>query len=136
MSLYYRFVMSNGQTVGLHDIDASLKGVSPRYAIDGDAILFDGETCGIIEINHSGDGVMDPDIELLCGFAEKKKHRDELVRMLRDATTMITVHPVLGPSEERLQMRLLPLWDCLWGNFKGLLAVEGGGFVGRDGEIS
>ncbi len=136
MSYYLRFVVTESKDVTFDDIRYAMTSASSRYSVDGDTILYDWQQCAIVEINHRGDGVMEPDIDLLCRFARKKRNKSRLVNMLQSATTMITVQPLWqGDQEGVSQQMLAPLWKWLWGNREGLLAIEGGTFCDANGPV-
>ena len=125
MSTYHRYIVANGGNTSLDDLRQCLHECNPLYEIDGDAVTFNGEECGIIvDTTERGDPIFDEDIDLLARRASNDPAHDEILARLDGSNCMVT----LQVSSYCDEIALNALWDWLRVHKKGILAYENGTF--------
>ena len=136
MSYYIRYVLTDDKPVTLPELEAGMQEANPNYAIDGDVVVLEDDDYGLVEVNATGDGIFEGDVELLRDFADEKENKDALLTILQNAKSMVTVQPIWQGKDEDVTLDALdPLWQWLYTNRSGLLVYEGGNFTSESGEV-
>jgi hypothetical protein len=134
VSIYIRFILTDDLAVTLADVESALQQINPTYALDGEIIRVGETEYALINITQRGDPICDDDLDLLVRFAQTKKHRDDILTVLRSARSMVCVQPLNSLDSKTVDV-LAPLWDWLLANRAGMLVWEGAHFFNRAGKL-
>jgi hypothetical protein len=125
MTTYHRYLIYDGQTTTIYELEKCLCAIDPSYRIDGEAVMLGESDRGIgIDVTHRGNPVFDGDFDLVCRHAMHLHDGDGTVHRLQTATCMVTAQVFCNADERAL--------DCIWSwlrtNKQGVLIYEGGVF--------
>ncbi len=146
MGYYLRFVSPDDREVAFPAIAEALKAINASYELKVDKagtrpsadLLFGGDAYAEIEINSSGDGLFDEEIDELKEFLEDAGSGDKakVLAVLDSAKSIIAVRVLLGGREtEETMEKLDPLWQWLFANRDGLLQTDEQGYYDSSGLV-
>ena len=135
MSFYIRYFITEDRVVTLPELEAALRQASPGYGIDADIIVLDGEEFGQIDIIERGHPFWDDELAVVGEWAEERRGREALRTALGQARSLVTVQPIWSREDAETRSVLRPLFEWLLAHRAGVLAVEGGTFHDRAGEV-
>ena len=133
-----RFVVVDERDVSLTILESALKQTDAAYLIERDeesdsegALTYNSIIYGQIEVNRSGDGIFDEEVEELKEFAKEAigEKKAEVLSVLNEAKAIIAVRVLSqGREDEETLERIDPLWHWLFSNRKGLMHADGEGY--------
>jgi hypothetical protein len=146
MGYFMRFIATSREAIELSQIEAGLKRLDPAYSfkdtsgsVPGADFLYSGEVYGEIEINRSGDGLFDEEIEELREFVAdgSGKGKKRVLAALDGATHIIAVRLLFGGRDdsESVLEKFDRLWEWLFESVGGLLQADGEGIYDNRGNI-
>ncbi|GAA5509229.1 hypothetical protein [Novipirellula caenicola] len=125
MTTYDRFVIDDGVSICLSDLEYGLRATDDSYRLNGDAILRGDHDCAIlVDVSHRGSDIFDGDIDLLIGFAENRRDSDAIISRLKKATCMVTMQLVSNSDKSAMEH----VFAFLRKAHTGLTVYEGGIF--------
>lgn len=140
-----RFIVADEQGVSLRELEAALKQTDVAYLIERDedsddegVLTYKGEVYGQIEVNRSGEGIFDGEIEELREFVEEVEgeKKSEVLSVLGEAKAIVAVRVLWqGRESEETLEKIDPLWQWLLAHRKGLMQAEGEGYYDASGLI-
>jgi hypothetical protein len=138
MSYYMRFFIDDVQKIDLDTKETALKRADQGYTLvsrdaadESAELMWKGAIYGEIEISHSSSDLMAEEVEELIDFIDEKGSAPakQVVQMLREAKCVVAVRVLFqGRSTELTLAKIDPLWEWLFGNYRGLLQADGEGF--------
>jgi hypothetical protein len=145
MGYYMRFITDASHPIPLGALNLALKERADSWNLTADSeggiaadIAFGNDVVGEIEINRSGDGLFDEEIEelqeSLANIDDPDSGRVEA--LLRRATAIYAVRVLFGgrDTEETLS-RLDAVWDIMFATMSGFLQADDEGYYDRDGLV-
>ena len=134
-----RFVVADDKEVSLSKINSGLKQIDAGYSIefgddadDAGDLTFNGDIYGALEINRPGDGLFDEEIDELKEFLEdaEGERKPEVLQTLNDAKVIIALQVLQQgrATQEETFVRIDPLWEWLFANYKGLMQADAEGY--------
>ncbi|MCU0720491.1 MAG: hypothetical protein MUC83_12355 [Pirellula sp.] len=125
MTTYHRYVLDDGATISLPELETALRSIDDAYRFDGEALVRGDHDCALqIDVTERGSDVFDDDIDLLVGFATKQRDHDGLVARLNGGTCMVTMQVVSDSDESAIEH----VFGTLSQMRSGLTVYEGGIF--------
>jgi len=146
MGYYMRFVVSDEKDISLSKINSGLKQVDAAYSIefDDDAddagdLTFNEDIYGALEINRPGDGLFDEEIVELKEFLEDSEgeRKPEVLQVLNDAKAIVALQVLQQgrATDEETLVRIDPLWEWFYANYKGLMQADAEGYYDAIGLV-
>ena len=143
MGYYMRFVITDEKDISLDTIDSALKEIDPAYSVDFDdnegELLYHEDVYGVFEINRPGDGLFDEEIGELKEFVQDSEgdRRSEVLQVLDNAKSIIALQVLQQgrATTEETFVRIDPLWEWLFRNFRGLMQADGEGYYDAQGMV-
>ncbi|EMB15932.1 hypothetical protein [Rhodopirellula europaea] len=125
MTTYHRYVLDDAATISLPELETALRSIDDAYRFDGEALVRGDHDCALqIDVTERESDIFDDDIDLLIGFASKRRDRDRLVARLNGGTCMVTMQVVSYSDESAIEH----VFDTLSRLHSGLAVYEGGIF--------
>jgi len=145
MGYYMRYITEATQPMSVGELGKALKNAAGPLSLafdDADDtaadLAFGSDVIGAIEINRSGDGLFEEEIEELLEFLDDVDDPDRarVERLLKQATAIYAVRVLFGErdTEETLE-RLDAVWDVLFSKMPGLLQADGEGYYDQAGQV-
>jgi hypothetical protein len=125
MTTYHRYLVDDEAIVSLSELATAIRRFDDSYRFDGDALLRGDRDCALqIDVTERGSEIFDGDIDLLLGFASKRRDYDALVSRLNNGICMVTMQVVSFSDELAIEH----VFRALNGLHPGLAVYEGGIF--------
>ena len=146
MGYYMRFVVADDKDISLSVINSGLKEKDAAYSVefDDDAddagdLTYNGDIYGAFEINRPNDGLFDEEIEELQEFLEdaEGERKSEVLQTLNDAKAIVALQVLQQgrATDEETLVRIDPLWEWLFANYKGLMQADAEGYYDASGLV-
>ena len=125
MTTYHRYVLDDAATISLSELETALRSIDNAYRFDGESLVRGNHDCALqIDVTERGSDIFDGDIDLLIGFAGRRRDCDTLVARLNGVTCMVTMQVVSYSDESAIEH----VFDTLSRLHSGLAVYEGGIF--------
>jgi hypothetical protein len=146
MGYYMRFFDTSEQPLNLNAVDSALRQIDPAYrieilpetdALQGELHYGDG-LYSHIEINQSGDGLFDEEVQEQLETLDDAEEGDPLLvaETLRAARRSIAARVLWqGREPDDTLVRIDPLWAWLLGSRSGLMQADGEGYYDLRGLV-
>lgn len=134
-----RYISTDVLEISLETLHKELQSVNPQYSVDesGDLKLGDS-VLGAVEINVPGQELFEEEIEELKEFVEDVRgwKKMEVIKTLTAAKAIVAVQVFSGgQNSTEVFEKLMPLWDWLKVNRRGLLQADYEGYYNKSGLI-
>ena len=139
MSYYVRYISTDVTDTTRSTLQQALKERDSQYFIAESGELKHGEEVyGVVEINRSGDGLFEEEIEELKEFVKdvRGKRKPDVLKTLDDAKAIVAVQVLFGDRQtEATLQKVDPLWEWLISHRSGLLQADDEGYYDQTGRI-
>ncbi|MEM6691865.1 MAG: hypothetical protein AAF664_20720 [Planctomycetota bacterium] len=125
MTSCHRYVLDDGATISLSELETALRSIDNTYRFDGESLVRGDHDCALqIDVTERGSDAFDDDIDLLTGFATNRYDRDGLLARLNGGTCMMTMQVVSYSDEIAIEH----VFTTLSRLHSGMAVYEGGVF--------